>query len=1165
MPEANVKVTIENSDITYEAPPIESSMNICCFVNSPSGVYDLVKRASKSDFIKYNLLTNEILASDHDTVKHAGYLLSHIGAYVKRVGACPLKQGVSSLGEYLLFTEDYDLINEFFQVEIKKWSDELEYYYIAFGQDCYYTGNIDNMDEKTKARYNNMVKVADEKSIDLLVEYFYQYAKEDITVLASDETSITTRELLTFSPNLTVTINDNLGVYNRLCNTPGQTLEMGDFLQIRGTTYYFQGNGAFIPNRYTNPVAIYNSKDFNAFDSGLFLIRSMARVQDEATVYNPMPEIRGDGGLRLKYKNVEGIFEISEGCKNKIRLFDNNKTLGIFDNDDEVKDATIKCKFKREPMQKPAPVETTVASTPKADNGNVTISSNNVIKPEPFTTYKIQANFTNTWDWKTNIDAQINGTGKIATANILDFKTGQTFKLTIGTVTVDAGATAALTIKFNETQIHTENITATKNNHSVNTLNITEDGVLSIEITNASMATVKVEKTEAPTNKVRQATLKLDRNVLKTVDIDFSAGNTLNRYVIDNIELDNEGILSLELEKATATSTSIKKVYQEELSADQANGVDVEVNFIIGEPTETPGANTTEIQLFDSKASPLKILDQIIERLDADEDEELDDLGLENFAYSSSGTFEIYFLKKEKINKGTGKGNDIKSLVVKEDINEITYQYEFVSDAYIQNNQTSKDFYLKIGDVAYYVGQKPKIQAKKELLSKEAITFEVFMDKLQEKMALYHTDFGVYQNSLSFLSDVDVEAFGLDFNKKTIRQATSARFAAIQKFAVKDSDRVGKFFFAYSPVERDDDAQVWNLTLGYKGDSNTYDISFDPTVVDGFGRSLYYDSVQDQYIHIKMLEGTKMLERLDTFKWGNEITPREPTVSDYLTAINSLEEIEDIQLDFLWDTGYANPNITRALDSMARKLKAFNIVSLPTEYNGDKTGIRQVTQYLENLNLNSSSSRILWAKTLSGDVGNFGTYINGSALALTNYINNFNGGNTEFCPQFGTNYATINGNHKIVIDVTDRNNLLDKYRVCTIKGGNGLYAYHVNSHYTTQRVKSSYLYEQNVRIANTIAHGCERICYTKIGLPNNFFTRDTTKSQISNFINNRCVNGQVFALEDYRIICDRSNNSEAQEKRGEMNIEVYVKYVGAVEFVNVYLKTIPVSGENTSE
>lgn len=74
MAEANVKVVVNNNDITYDVAPIDSTLNICCFVDSPSGTYDLVKRSSKSEFIKYNLLSNEILASDDDTVKHAGYI-----------------------------------------------------------------------------------------------------------------------------------------------------------------------------------------------------------------------------------------------------------------------------------------------------------------------------------------------------------------------------------------------------------------------------------------------------------------------------------------------------------------------------------------------------------------------------------------------------------------------------------------------------------------------------------------------------------------------------------------------------------------------------------------------------------------------------------------------------------------------------------------------------------------------------------------------------------------------------------------------------------------------------------------------------------------------------------------------------------------------------------
>lgn len=1169
MPEANVKVTINNNDLKYDVAPLESALNICCFVNSPSGTYELVKRSSKSDFIKYNLLSNEILASDDDTVKHAGYLLNYAGLYVKRVGSCPIKQGISSLGEYLLFTEDNDLVSEYCSVEIKQWSDDLEYYYIGFGKDCYYTGNLAKMDAKEQAKFTNFIQVADEKSIDLLVTYFYQYAKENITVLASTENSITTREALSFSPNLTVTTTENMGVYNRIVNEEGTTMAMGDFLQLRGYTYYFQGSGSFIPNRYTNPVAIYSNKNLNDMDSGIFLIKTMSRVQDEATVYNPMPEVRGDGGLKLTYKGVAGKFSLTDACKNKMRLFNGETVLGIFDNDDEVENGTIKCHFKKDPVAQPAPVITTVASK-ATNNGSAKLEVNAAISPKDETTYKITLpKVTNTFDWKETIDSVVNNTDSkgMVTATITGYKTGQTFDLTF-TAKKNTGDTTTTTnnkliIKLDETEIYNqENVDISKET-KITLSQLNANGNLVITLEGATIDKATLVRTDE-TDKVRKGLLTLDGKEIQEIDFDFTTGNEITNFEIADILPETTGVLALTLDKAKFENTpKVESVYQKELTEDEKNGIDLELFFIIGDPTEMPADNTLEVQLFTGTASPLKILNEIIDRFDNTEDEDIDDL--DYYSCKFSGSLEVYFYKREKINKGTSKGNDIKSIALKEDIDEKTYVYDFVGDSDISDNQTATDFYITINDITFYVGKMaPKIVGTKVPLSKTPVVFEDFMSKLQEKMALYFSDVGVYDGNITFLSEATVEAKGLEVNKRMVKQATSARFAVIQKFAVRDSSSSGQFFFSYTPVEREDDAKVWNLTLGYKSESDTYDICFDPSVIDGFGRSLYYDRVNNDFITVKLLDGTNMLEKMDTFKWGSAITPRTPTTSDYVSAINSLEEVEELTIDLLWDTGNAHPNITRALDNMAQKLKSLNIVSLPTDYNGDKTGIRKVTEYLENLNLNSMWSRILWAKVLTGDVGNFGTYINGSALALTNYITNFNGGNTEFCPQFGTNHATITGSHKIVLKESERNDLLDKYRVATIKGGNGVYAYHVNSHTTTQKLKSSYKYEQNVRIANTIAHACDRICYTKIGLPNNYFTRDTTKTQIANFIDNRCVNGQIFAIQEYRIVCDRTNNSEQNEQDGIMNIAVWIKYTGAVEFVNVYINTITVSGEESA-
>ena len=1157
MPEANVSIQINNNDISYESAPIDNGFNIVCLVNSQSGTYDLNKVASKSSFIKDYLLSSAILAEDDDTVKHAGYILNYSGAYIKRVGSCPFKQGITSLAEPFLFTEDNDLINKYYTLDIKKWTDDLKYYYIGYNKTCYYTGDISEMEELEKNKFTDFIEVSNEKSVDLLISLFYKFCKEEITLLASSDSSLTTRESLSFSKNLNVEEIRNGGVYRLVKNTE-TTFNTGDFLQIRNKTYYYQGDGSFSPSRYTNPIAIYSNKTTSDFDPRIFFIKVLADVQKDATIYNPMPEIRGDGGLRLKYKNVEGVWELSENCLQKLRLLDTNKTLAIFDNDDLIENGTVKCTFHKDPEEVPPPVIEAITSKVSEPDGLATLETTDAITLADKTTYKITLpQITNKYDWSTPItcDSSDQGGTATVTAVIDSQKTGKTYKLKIKTISTTQREEKTLTVLLNDSPIHTQKIDMASADSVSDTevvLPIVTNGNLKITMENATFADVTLTEYDE-TNKVRIALLKLNEETIQEIELDFTDNNVINNKIIDNIELSDNGKLSLTLDKATFDSGSkIESVFQEELTDDELNGIDLELHFVVGIPTEIPSDNSISIELSESGLNPIVILNDIFNKFDALEDEDLDEVGLDNFEISSTGVFETYFYKREKITKGTNRGNDIKSIEIKDDAEEITYVYNFVSDAYIATSQKKSDFWIKIDENLFYVGKyAPKVKCEsRKVLSKEPITFEDFMNKFEDALSLYYQDVGVYQDLLTFLTDFTLEFSEIDVVKKEVTQATSARFAIIQKFITKSDI----FSYSYVPVERDDGAEVWNITLGFKDNNNTYDISLDPKIIDGFGRSLYYDRVNDPYLTIKILDGVNMLETMPTYKWGSEVKPKNPSTADYVSAINSLLEIENISVDIIWDTGKAHPNITRACDNVAKELHALNVVSLPTEYNGDKTGLRQVKEYLDNLALNSKDSRILWAKILSGDVGNFATYINGSALAIRNYIELFKGGETRFCAQLGTNYATVTGSHKILLKESDRNDLLDNYRVCTIKGGDGVYAYHINSHYTTQSVKSSYKFEQNVRIMNTIMHGADRICYTKIGLPNNFFTRDLTKTQLNEFIERTCINNQIFALEDYKVVVKKSGV-------GIMDVEIWVLYMDAVEYVRIYGNTITTTGE----
>lgn len=1060
MSEPNIKIEIPNTDIVYTAPAVDTGFNIIGFFESNSGPYEPTKYASRSDFNKMCLTTSDVQMSDDDTVKHMSYLLNYTAMWGRRVGKMTLKQGVSSLGELLLFNESNELVDKFYTLDIKEWVDELNYYYVAYKSTCYYVGNIDEMDELESQKFTEKIQVHKTKSVDLLVSNLYKYVKDNITILKVNDMTILAREEWTFSPNLSVTVTENFNKYTLVSNSSSETMTTGDYLQVRGISYYFQGDGSFNPTRLSEPVAIYSNTITDNYDSGLFFLKVMSKVQDTQNAYTLMPEIRGDGGLAITYKGVQGEWEISEGCSKKLEVNDNKHALGIFDADDDITSSSITLTFHKDPVPPAAAQEDNI--TLQVEEGILT--SNNVIDPGNNVSYK----------------------------------------LTIASV----------------------------------------------------------ENTDAD-NSTKELVITVGGGEVKRYELDFTDSNTLSNISIEGMEIASSGVFKAEADGCTFTTPKLVKVTQEEQSDEDKNGIDVKFFFVVGVPPTVAPQGSIELTLNEEGTNALKTLNAIMDTFDVSENEDLNSLIPTDFKLSTLGTFTAYFERRDSLIKGNKANSDIKSITLTNDGATITYQYDFISDSQMAGKQTNTDFWIRINNNVFYVGSvmPSVVDCYRIKLSKDPVTFSEFKSLFESNLSNYVTDSGVYQNRFSFLSDFEVEAQGVDYTKSTEKQYTSAQFAAIQKFSTTENS----FMMSYEKLDDYTDYEVYELTLGYKDDSMSWDISFDKAAVDGYGRALYFDRVKYSYIDIIKLDGTGMLDALDTYKWGKEIKPKEVTTTDYVDAINSLDELENVWFDAIWDCGKTHPSIAIAADTMANKLFMLNMVSLPIEYEYNNSGYQKLKEYASNLALDSRWSRIVWAKIRTGNVGNFAFEVNGSGLALRALIQNYSGGSTEFCAQMGVNYGKLEGDHLILPKKADRDELIDKYRIATVKGDGSTYPYHINDNTTTQSYKSSYSEEQNVRMSVALSHGLDRIFYTFLGLKNDFFTRDKLKQQFSDFIETRCIRNQIFSLDGYLVVCDSTNNTEEEIAQNILTAEVYVKYPKAIKYGRLYINTMPLdSGSQTT-
>lgn len=1175
MAEPNIKATVYNTDVTYNATPIDTGIKILAIIDTPCGTYDIRNNTGKSDFINHYLDVGEIQVQHDVSVKQVGYLLDYTNIYTKRIGTMNLKQGVSSLGELLLFDNGNELIEKFYRLEIDKWEDTLPYYYIANGKTMYYSGDITNMDQAEKDKFDKKIQVNAVKSIDNLVQNLYKFVGDDMIILKTVDNSILCREKLTFSPNISVSSIDNVNKYNRVSNAEFMTMDMGDYLKIRDTIYYYQGDGSFSPTRYSNPVAIYSPNVTQNYDAGLFWLKVLKILQDEATSYQVMPEIRGDGGLVMTYKGVKGEWELDGDCETKLKLVDNGKGLGIYDADDEINGGVVRLTFFRAPQLPSAPVLSTIPTTYNNNTGNAIMQSNNSLSPTANTKIRITLEgVENTWNFQDdmNVASTKEGTTAKLYFNIPLYSASYSYELTVGQVVSDEQVRKFWSVEYMGNVIQQIPIDFTVNKTlrdvTVKLPKIEGVGEVIIKLEKATITTPVVNR--VTNTKTRQITVKQGNNEVYHHEVDFTGGNTVKNIQFEDIELTGSGNLSVELDKATFTNPKMESVYQEVLTEDQLNGIDLKIQFIIGQPNSSTPEGYTEINLSSDSLTALGVMDALFNTFDVLESSDYD-ITPTDFSLSTVGQFTAYFEKREEIAKAKSAGDDIKSFTIEKDGDIITYQYDFTADAFMASSMKNTDFYIKINEKLFFVGKNSPAGVNSQgggtPISREPITYADFIDKLADKLYNNFSDVAIYQNGFAFVSNFELDFKGITARKEMEKQQTSAQFAAIQKFPVNDK------LFAMGYERNDTEAldgtiyEVYDVTLTYKGNSETYDISFDEAAIDGFSRSLYYDRVQNDYIILKKLDGKGMLDSLSTYYWGSEIKPKTSSLTDYITAVDSILEKENIWFDFIWDAGKAHPSLTNAINKICQQKFAMNIVSLPPEYNydqNDKTGYNKLVEYARNLAMDSRYSRIVWAKIRSGNVGNFSTVINGSTLSLRNYITNYNASGAEFCPQMGINYGKLEGTHLILPEKSKRDYLIDNFKIATVKGGDGVYPYHINDNGTTQSIKTSYSEEQNVRTSNAIIHGIDKIFYTYLGLKNDFMTRESLVSKCTQYVNERCVNNQTFSISQLLLVCDSTNNSDEDVANNILNLDVYVRYGRAVKFGRIKMFSLPLDTGSTT-
>lgn len=329
-----VKITIEDLSLGTYIVPIPTNFTIVTVVDSPSGPYKLNYVPDVNTFTSVYLNSSNLNPTDNVTVLHTAKLLQSTGVYVIRASKASVLEGITCKGEPLLFDTEYNLLSSYNSLTFPVWEDSLKYYYLAITDTAYYTGDITDIDATVKAQYATWIQVSTIKSVTVLVSQLYKYITGNVNLLEYSSTTLVLDTPVTVSKNLEdqTTSIEVPGNYSILSSVTGTKIKEADYVQFRGTTYYYGGTGAIDVSGYSNPYSITFPNLSPEADTGLFMYRMLAQIESASNSYEPFPSTFSKCALKLMTGGetpTQAVFEITPDLEYILAL-DTDKNLLIY-------------------------------------------------------------------------------------------------------------------------------------------------------------------------------------------------------------------------------------------------------------------------------------------------------------------------------------------------------------------------------------------------------------------------------------------------------------------------------------------------------------------------------------------------------------------------------------------------------------------------------------------------------------------------------------------------------------------------------------------------------------------------------------------------------------------------------------------------------------------
>lgn len=497
-----------------------------------------------------------------------------------------------------------------------------------------------------------------------------------------------------------------------------------------------------------------------------------------------------------------------------------------------------------------------------------------------------------------------------------------------------------------------------------------------------------------------------------------------------------------------------------------------------------------------------------------------------------------------------------------------------------KNNTQQKDCYvLKIGNIVFWNGKKGSYQPSSinedvYNLGMSEMTLSEFIEALNDKLPSFASTIPNICDKEKFIllsnSPITTEVKFTNLNNDNenigIKEGSehdyeyelSDRFAIISKFPSKSK------LMGVKMVKHDD--ETWDLTIRRKDKSSTFNISFDPGYINGYGVGIYFDYVNSDSIDFKMIELNKSAlpqEILTEITFGDEIPVYTPGINQRQNALSKLLLETGYYYDYITDLGYNNVAFDVYADSIAKNLHASYIFSCPKEVLTVEDAIR----YRDATQIDSRNSSLFIPYYKDSTLGSFTVELSPSTAVLERlFINKalFK----EFAPVFGP----VNGELGISVKQSSNSGLLVEFntreerealqtaQINPIRVDKGLGITYINDSWTLQK-KDSYLSDlNNVVCTNIIQHVLNSFTKQYFAQFNNQATRDNVVKVLTNAFRERLFSNQTYTPISVEVICNKDNNPQSVVNDRKLIIDIKTVYEVGIKYIDTYTRIeLPVS------